>query len=106
MFGAAHGIATEAWSPIARGRVVGDPVITRIAQQVGRTPAQVTLRWHIQRGDIVFPKSAHRRRMAENFAIFDFELSDADMAAITALDAGMRTGPDPARFNWVPEAQP
>lgn len=102
-FGLAHEIATEAWSPIARGRVVADPVITRIAQEVGRTPAQVTLRWHIQRGDIVFPKSSQRRRMEENFALFDFQLSAADMSAISALDCGMRTGPDPSVFNWVPE---
>lgn len=101
-FNAAHGIATQAWSPIARGRVVADPVISRIAQDVGRTPAQVTLRWHVQRGDILFPKSARRARMVENFKIFDFTLSDAQMAAISALDSGFRTGPHPDEFNWVP----
>lgn len=104
-FNRAHGIATQAWSPIARGRVMGDPVIGRIASQHGRTPAQVTLRWHIQRGDIVFPKSTHRKRMIENLEVFDFQLSEADMAAITALDAGLRTGPDPATFNWVPDPE-
>ena len=97
-----HGIATEAWSPIAQGEVLGDPTIVRIAEQVGRTPAQVTLRWHIQRGDIVFPKSSTPGRMAENFAIFDFELSDDDMAAITALHRNGRRGPNPDELNWAP----
>lgn len=77
-----HGIAVEAWSPIARGKVVDDPVIGAVAAEVGRTPAQVTLRWHVQRGDIVFPKSLRADRMRENFAIFDFALSDAQMAAL------------------------
>ena len=98
-----HGIATEAWSPIARGRVVDDPTILRIAQNLGRTPAQVTLRWHLQRGDIVFPKSVTRSRIEENFALFDFELSDPDMAAITGLDRGERTGPDPDKMAFVPD---
>lgn len=101
-FNAAHGIATQAWSPIARGHVLDDPVIVEIATRLGRTPAQVTLRWHLQRGDIVFPKSSHRERMAENLALFDFELADADMAAITALECGFRTGPNPEEFNWIP----
>ena len=69
---AQHGIATEAWAPIARGKVNDDPTIKEIADRVGRTPAQVALRWHIQRGDIVFPKSTRAERMRENFAIFDF----------------------------------
>ena len=73
---ARHGIATEAWSPIARGRVAEDPRIIEIAESVGRTPAQVTLRWHLQRGDIVFPKSMRPERMRENFALFDFELGE------------------------------
>jgi 2,5-diketo-D-gluconate reductase A len=95
-----HGIATEAWSPIARGGIAGDQTIGSIAQRVGRTPAQVTLRWHLQRGDIIFPKSTHRERMEENFALFDFELSDEDVAAIAALDRGEpgRTGPNPNTF--------
>jgi 2,5-diketo-D-gluconate reductase A len=101
-FGAAHGITTEAWSPIAQGKVLGDPVITAVARRVDRTPAQVTLRWHIQRGDIIFPKSVSRARMEENFRLFDFELSAEDMAAITALDRGERTGPDPDTNNSVP----
>jgi 2,5-diketo-D-gluconate reductase A len=96
------GIATEAYSPIAQRRVLDDPTIVRIARRLGRSPAQVTLRWHIQRGDIVFPKSATRHRMEENFRIFDFELSDADMGEITSLDRGERTGAHPDRFNWVP----
>lgn len=99
----AHGIATEAWSPIAQGKVLDDPVITAIAGRLERTPAQVTLRWHIQRGDIVFPKSVTPARVAENFRIFDFDLAPDDMAAITALDRGERTGPDPDTFNWVPD---
>jgi 2,5-diketo-D-gluconate reductase A len=101
---ARHGIATEAWSPIARGGVVRDETITRIAEGVGRTPAQVTLRWHLQRGDIVFPKSMHRERMEENFALFDFELTDDDVAAIAALDRGEpgRTGPNPNTFDRIP----
>jgi 2,5-diketo-D-gluconate reductase A len=96
----AHGIATEAWSPIAQGGVLDDPVITGIAQRIDRTPAQVVLRWHIQRGYIVFPKSVTPDRVRENFALFDFTLSDADMAAITALDRGEdgRTGFNPDRF--------
>ena len=103
-FGAAHKIATEAWSPIAQGTVLGDPVIVSIAEKVGKTPAQVTLRWHIQRGDIVFPKSVTRSRVEENFAIFDFELSDDDMRSITELDRNERTGPDPDTFDYVPKA--
>ena len=101
-FDAEHRIVTEAWSPIARGKVADDPVIGRIAEQLGRTPAQVTLRWHVQRGDVVFPKSVKRSRMEENFAIFDFELDESQMAAITALDRGERTGPNPDEFNWIP----
>src|SRR5215213_1759604 len=87
-FDADHEIVTEAWSPIARGKVASDPVIIAIAEKLGRSPAQVTLRWHIQRGDVVFPKSVKRSRMEENFAIFDFELDQSDMVAITALDRG------------------
>jgi 2,5-diketo-D-gluconate reductase A len=102
-FDAEHDIATEAWSPIAQGKVLDDPTIVRIAENLGRTPAQVTLRWHIQRGDIVFPKSVTRSRVEENFALFDFELSGADMADITGLDRSERTGPDPDAFNYIPQ---
>ena len=101
-FGAAHGIATEAWSPIAQGAVLGDPVIVGIAERIGRTPAQVTLRWHVQRGDIVFPKTVARSRMEENFALFDFGLTDDDMAAIDGLNRDERRGPDPDQFHWIP----
>jgi 2,5-diketo-D-gluconate reductase A len=103
-YGAEHGIATEAWSPIAQGKVLGDPVVTRIADATSRTPAQVVLRWHIQRGDIVFPKSVTPQRIKENLALFDFELGDADMQALTALDKGEdgRTGPDPDVFDFLP----
>ncbi len=97
-------IATEAWSPIAQGLVLGDPVIVKIADRVGKTPAQVTLRWHIQRGDIVFPKSVQRERMVENFEIFDFALTEDDLAAISALNRDERTGPDPDTNNWVPSS--
>jgi 2,5-diketo-D-gluconate reductase A len=100
-FDAEHEIVTEAWAPIARGKVNQDPVITEIARQTGKTPAQVTLRWHIQRGDVVFPKSVTRSRVEENFALFDFELSADDMAEITGLDRHQRTGPDPDTFNRV-----
>ena len=103
-YGREHGIATEAWSPIAKGRVLDDPTITEIAKKVGKTPAQVVLRWHIQRGDIVFPKSVTPSRMKENFEIFDFELGSEDMESITALDRGEegRTGPHPDTFAYVP----
>jgi 2,5-diketo-D-gluconate reductase A len=102
-FDRAHGIATEAWSPIARGKVTDDAAIKAIADQAGRTAAQVVLRWHIQRGDIIFPKSTHRARMEENFALFDFELNDEQMAGISALNRDERTGPDPDTFAHVPK---
>jgi 2,5-diketo-D-gluconate reductase A len=103
-YGAEHGIVTEAWSPIAQGGVLGDETITRIAGEVGRTPAQVVLRWHVQRGDVIFPKSTTPSRMEENFALFDFELDDAAMSAISGLDKGEegRTGPNPDQFDYVP----
>jgi 2,5-diketo-D-gluconate reductase A len=102
---ARHGVAVEAWAPIARGRVADDDTITGIADRLGRTPAQVALRWHIQRGDIVFPKTVTPERMRENFDIFDFELSDDDMSRITALDRGEdgRSGPNPDTFDMIPD---
>ena len=102
-YGEAHGIATEAWSPIAKGQVLDDPVIVAIAKAVDRTPAQVALRWHIQRGSIVFPKSTSPQRMRENLALFDFELSAAQVDQISALDRGEagRTGPHPDTFDRV-----
>ena len=102
-FDSEHGIATEAWSPIAQGKVLDDPTITRIAESNAKTPAQVTLRWHLQRGDIVFPKSVTRSRVEENFDVFDFELSGTDMTDISSLDKGERTGPDPDTFDYVPD---
>jgi 2,5-diketo-D-gluconate reductase A len=101
-FDADHEIVTEAWAPIAKGRVSDDPAIKEIAERLGKTPAQVTLRWHVQRGDVVFPKSVTRSRVEENFAIFDFELDEPAMAAISGLDRGERTGPDPDRFDYIP----
>ncbi|MFE4856619.1 aldo/keto reductase [Streptomyces sp. NPDC056670] len=98
-FGAEHDIATEAWSPIAQGKVLDDPAINRIADRVGKSPAQVTLRWHLQRGDIVFPKSVTKKRIEENFDLFDFELTEGDLGEISALNRDERTGPDPDRFN-------
>src|SRR5215218_8065365 len=102
--GREHGIATEAWSPIAQGGVLEDTIIIQIADKVGKTPAQVVLRWHIQRGDIVFPKSVTLSRMKENFELFDFELESGDIDAITALDRreDSRTGPNPDTFAYVP----
>jgi 2,5-diketo-D-gluconate reductase A len=99
---AEHGIATEAWSPIAQGAVLDDPTIVRIAEAHGKSPAQVTLRWHLQRGDIVFPKSVTRSRVEENFDLFDFELSGEDMTDITALNRDERTGADPDTMDYVP----
>jgi len=93
-----HGIATEAWSPLAQGEVLGAPEITAIAAKHGKTPAQVVLRWHIERGFIVFPKSVTPARIRENIDIFDFELSGEDVERISALDRGERTGPDPDTF--------
>ena len=100
----AHGIASEAWSPIAQGEVLDDPVVTEIAERHGRTPAQVVLRWHIQRGNIVFPKSVTPERIRENFELFDFELDAGDLERISGLDRGEagRTGPNPDEFAYVP----
>ena len=93
-----HGIATEAWSPLAQARVLGSSTIEAIAASHGRTPAQVVLRWHLQLGNVVIPKSVTPERIHENSEIFDFELSEDDMDAIERLDAGERTGPDPSAF--------
>jgi 2,5-diketo-D-gluconate reductase A len=97
-FCAQHQIAVEAWSPLGQGSVLDDPVVGRIAERTGKTPAQVVLRWHIQRGDIVFPKSVTPDRIRENIDIFDFELSGADVNDITLLNKNERTGPDPDKF--------
>jgi 2,5-diketo-D-gluconate reductase A len=102
-YGEEHGIATEAWSPLKQGEVLRDPVIREIAERVGRTPAQVVLRWHIQRRNIVFPKSTTPERMRENFELFDFELEPADNERINGLDRGEagRNGPHPDRMAYT-----
>ena len=97
-----HQIAVEAWAPLARGAVADDPTIASIARRVGKTPAQVVLRWHIERGDIVFPKSVTPARIRENIDIFDFELSGEDVEAISALNRNERTGADPDTFDGIP----
>ncbi|GAB3776044.1 aldo/keto reductase [Nocardioides ginsengisegetis] len=99
-----HGVEVEAWSPIAQGKVLDDEVIGKIAAAHGKTPSQVTLRWHLERGDIVFPKSMREERMRENFDVFDFTLSVDEVAAISALDEGEdgRIGPNPDVFDYVP----
>jgi 2,5-diketo-D-gluconate reductase A len=94
-------IAIEAWSPIARGKVADDPTIAAIAERHGKTNAQVVLRWHIERGDIVFPKSTKPERIRENFDIFDFSLSAEEIETISALNRDERTGPDPDTFDRV-----
>ncbi len=99
------GIVTEAWAPIAQGAVLDDPAIVAIAERLGRTPAQVVLRWHLQRGDVIFPKSVHAARMEENLKLFDFELGPDDLAALDALDRGEsgRIGPNPDLMAYVPD---
>jgi 2,5-diketo-D-gluconate reductase A len=95
-----HGIATEAWSPIGQGKgVLDEPVLGKIAAAHGKTAAQVTLRWHVQLGNIVFPKSVTPERVRENFEIFDFSLTDDEMSAIAGLEKGQRVGPDPDTFD-------
>jgi diketogulonate reductase-like aldo/keto reductase len=101
-FHAAHGIATEAWSPLGQGRgLLEDPALAALAAKHGRTPAQVVLRWHVQIGNVVIPKSVTPARIRENIDVFDFELDTEDLAAIDALDNGTRLGPDPATFDFV-----
>jgi len=101
-FDAEHGIATEAWAPLVQGAVLDDESVLDVAQAHDKTAAQVVLRWHVQRSTIVFPKSVTPKRIQENFEIFDFELSDADMKRISALDRDGRTGPEPDTFDYVP----
>lgn len=93
------GIATEAWSPLAQGAVLGEEAIVSLAERHGRTPAQIVLRWHLQLGNVVIPKSVTPARIAENIDVFGFTLSDEEMASLAALDRGLRTGPDPDEFN-------
>jgi 2,5-diketo-D-gluconate reductase A len=94
----ALGIVTEAWSPLAQGKAIDDPVIKAIAEAHGKSAGQVVIRWHLQLGFVVFPKSVTQERIVENLDVFDFELSGEEMAAIDALDAGERIGPDPDTF--------
>jgi 2,5-diketo-D-gluconate reductase A len=104
-YGHAHDIATQSWSPIAQGKVLDNPAIVGIAERLGKTPAQVVLRWHIEHGYIVFPKSTTPARIKENFELFDFRLEPADVATIDALDQGEagRTGPNPDAFAYIPD---
>jgi diketogulonate reductase-like aldo/keto reductase len=96
---AENGIITEAWSPLARGgTLLADETITALAEKYGRTPAQLVMRWHVQLGNVAIPKSVTPARIAENLDVFGFELDDDDMAAISALDRGQRTGPNPDEF--------
>ncbi|WUN50939.1 aldo/keto reductase [Streptomyces sp. NBC_00306] len=95
-----HGIATEAWSPLGSGKGLLDvPTVVAVARKHDRTPAQVVLRWHLQIGNVVIPKSVTPSRIRENLDVFDFELDGDDLAAFAALDEGKRLGPDPATFN-------
>jgi 2,5-diketo-D-gluconate reductase A len=103
-YGQEHGIVTEAWAPLAQGKVMADPAIAAIAARLGRSSSQVVLRWHVQRGDVVFPKTSSSTRMRENLDLFEFELEPDDMAALAALQLGAagRIGPHPDSFDWVP----
>ncbi|WP_258573652.1 aldo/keto reductase [Actinomadura parmotrematis] len=101
-FHAEHGIRTEAWSPLGQGKgLLNDPTLAAVAKAHGKTPAQVALRWHVQIGNIVIPKSVTPSRIAENIDVFDFELTPDDMAAIGDMDKGKRIGPDPATFDLM-----
>ena len=94
------GIATEAWSPLGQGSLLSHPTLADLAATHGKTPAQVLIRWHIQLGNIVIPKSVNPERIASNFDVFDFELSEQDMTSIASLEDGTRMGPDPRTFNF------
>jgi diketogulonate reductase-like aldo/keto reductase len=98
-----HDIQVESWSPIggSHGNVLADPVIGKLAGKYGKSPAQIVLRWHVQSGLVVIPKSTHKERIIENISLFDFELTDEDMSALAALDKGTRFGPDPAVANFT-----
>lgn len=103
-YGQEHGITTEAWSPLGQSTVLGDPAIQSIAERVGKSTAQVILRWHIERGHVVFPKSVTPSRIQENFELFDFQLDAADVAVLEGLDRGEagRIGPNPDTFDYLP----
>jgi Aldo/keto reductases, related to diketogulonate reductase len=100
-FNAEHGIATEAWSPLGKGKLVNDPAIGEIAKKYGKSIAQIIIRWHLDNGCIVIPKSANPERMRDNFNVFDFELSAEDMAAMAALNKDERMDMDPAVFTGL-----
>lgn len=95
------GIATEAWSPLGQGALLSDPTVVAVAEAHGKTPAQVLIRWHLQLGNIVIPKSVNPDRIASNFDVFDFELTAQDIESIATLEDGTRMGPDPRTFNWT-----
>jgi 2,5-diketo-D-gluconate reductase A len=95
---AEHQVVTEVWSPLAQGELLDDETIAAIAERHGKTPAQAILRWHLQLGNVVFPKSVTPARIRENIELFDFELSDAEMEEFERLDRGERIGPDPGTF--------
>jgi 2,5-diketo-D-gluconate reductase A len=99
---AGHGIVTEAWSPLGQGKgLLDDPTLVELAQKYGKSAAQVVLRWHLQLGNVVIPKSVTPTRIRENFEVFDFELAPGDLDRISALDNGGRIGADPAEMNYV-----
>ncbi|ORW07413.1 oxidoreductase [Mycolicibacter longobardus] len=95
------GIATEAWAPLGQGSLLAHPTVTEVARRYGKTPAQVLIRWHIQLGNIVIPKSVHPERIVSNLEVFDFELGTTEMAEISSLDDGTRLGPDPRTFDYT-----
>ena len=95
---AKHQVLTEAWSPLARAGKNDNPVITGIAEATGKTPTQVIIRWHLQLGNLVIPKTTHRSRLEENFNVFDFDLTEAQMTQLATLDEGLRLGPNPDEF--------
>jgi len=92
------GVLTEAWSPLAQGEVLDDPAIAEIAEAHDKTPGQVVIRWHLQLGNVVIPKSVTQERIEQNFDVFDFELSEAEMGVLEGLESGERIGPDPETF--------
>ena len=95
------GVATEAWGPLGQGSLLDNPTVTAVAEKCNRTPAQVLIRWHLQLGNIVIPKSVNPERIASNFDVFDFELNADEMASISSLDDGTRLGPDPRTFDFT-----
>ena len=94
-----HGVLTEAWSPLARAGHNQNDVLVRISETIGKSVSQVIIRWHIQMGNLVIPKTTHKSRLVENFSVFDFELTETEMISIASLDSGMRLGPNPDELN-------